>query len=150
MKHFIVLILLINALPTYAEFINIGVLMREQGHQIACDKSEEELARTQSLYEKAYYFSWKTTCHIKSGEFKLISKEERKKLWEINASKSAEALALALKSKEDLDNSLLDLLGVNENYPRINELLEKKKIKAYMERPVVAPDENEGDVHSVS
>ncbi len=41
-------------------------------------------------------------------------------------------------------------MGVSEDYPELYERLEKKKIQGYMERPIVAPDENEGDVHDVS
>jgi len=150
MKFYMCMILLCFAQISRASYSDYIDIRNESGDTEACDLVKEYYESTISLYEKVYFYKAKNGCYYRSEKFKKFSLDEKKKVFSKNAEELANLLKTALDSNESPDKDLLDLVGVSENYPKLYERLEKKKINAYMNRPIEAPDENEGDVHSVS
>jgi hypothetical protein len=150
MKYSLCIVLIIISNAAQSDYLDYIEYSNEFGYQSACNRVDEFYSSTFSLYEKAYFFGKKSGCFRKTVDFKSLSKEEKVKYYKKYSEEKAIKVKTALDSNENPDKDLLDLVGVSEHFPKLYERLEKKKIKAYMERPVVAPDENEGDVHSVS
>lgn len=145
-----ILIILFFSSSAYSQFINLGVVKKEQGKVVACSLANKLYKETNSLYEKAYYYGSINSCFYYSEKYRNLSVDEKKEAAKKRGSELAGYVERALNSDEEVDDLLLDLLGVSEHYPKLFERLEKKKIKVYMERPAPTPSENEGDVHSVS
>jgi hypothetical protein len=145
---YVVLILISNvAQSNYLEYIEYR---NTAGSESACEIVDKSYKSTASLYEKVYFLKAKNGCYYRNQNFKNNSRSEKKMIFKDNGKILSLHLKNALDSNESPDKDLLDLVGVSEDYPELYERLEKKKIQAYLEHPVVAPDENEGDVHDVS
>jgi hypothetical protein len=150
MRFHIYIVLILVSSTVQSDYLEYIKYKNEFGSKAACNKVSDFYKSASSLYEKAYFFGKKSGCYRKEDTFKSLTKEEKNTYYNDYAVKKSEYVIRALDSNEKPDKDLLDLVGVSEDYPELYERLEKKKIQAYLEHPVVAPDENEGDVHDAS
>jgi hypothetical protein len=150
MEKYLYFVLFFISSVSHSSYLEYIEFRNNSSSESACAVVDKYFNSTTDLYEKVYFLKAKNGCYYRSEDFKKFSRDEKKVFFKENGQILSKYLKNALDSNENPDKDLLDLVGVSEHYPKLYERLEKKKIKAYMERPVVAPDENEGDVHSVS
>lgn len=150
MKYYLYVFLILISNSAESGYLEYIEYRNEFGNEAACNKVNEFYKSASNLYEKAYFFGKKSGCYRKTNDFKDLKKKEKNDYYNDYSKEKASYVTKALDSNEIPDKDLLDLVGVSENYPKLYERLEKKKIQAYLNAPVVAPDENEGDVHDVS